>query len=139
MGTVIRPEVSRKNRYWLPKHRFYELRHFCMQYGEWKKKYASLQATPPKVDLESIRVQSGQHADPTAVYAEARLYYRERIEMVEKISKESAQDLYGPFLKAVTEGLSYEHLRSKEGVPCCKDTWYAIYRRFFWLLDKARK
>lgn len=38
-------------------------------------------------------------------------------------------------LRAVTEGMSYEHISP----PCCKEIWYAAYRRFFWLLDKARK
>ena len=36
---------------------------------------------------------------------------------------------------ALTEGLSYE----KMAPPCCKEVWYTAYRRFFWLLDKARK
>jgi hypothetical protein len=38
-------------------------------------------------------------------------------------------------LLAVTEEVSYEHISP----PCCKEVWYAAYRRFFWLLDKARK
>ena len=39
MSTVIRPEISKKNLYWIPKHRYYELKHFCLQYPEWKKNY----------------------------------------------------------------------------------------------------
>ena len=37
MSTVIRPEISEKNKYWISKHRFYELRHFCLQYREWER------------------------------------------------------------------------------------------------------
>lgn len=37
MSTVLRAELSRKNRYWISKHRYYELKHFCLQYPEWKK------------------------------------------------------------------------------------------------------
>lgn len=47
MGTVIRPEISVKNRYWLPKHRYYELYHFCLQYH-----------SCPKVKIKRGRVQS---------------------------------------------------------------------------------
>lgn len=42
MGTVIRPELSKKNRNWIEKHRYYELKHFCMQYNIWKQTYVSL-------------------------------------------------------------------------------------------------
>lgn len=42
MGTVIRSELSRKNPYWIEKHRYYELKHFCLQYPIWKQSYSSL-------------------------------------------------------------------------------------------------
>ena len=139
MGTAIRPEISIKNRYWLPKHRFYELRHFCLQYDDWKRSYASLQGQPSRSQLGSIRVNYGQVSNPTAAYAEARLYYRERIEMIENVANDAGEHLAPLLIKAVTRGLSYEQLNAAEGIPCCKDVWYVMYRRFFWLLDKARK
>lgn len=39
MSTTIRPEVSEKNQYWIEKHRYYELKHFCLQYPIWRKSY----------------------------------------------------------------------------------------------------
>lgn len=42
MGTTIRPEISKKNRYWIDKHRYYELKYFCLQYPTWKKAHSSL-------------------------------------------------------------------------------------------------
>lgn len=42
MGTTIRPELSEKNPYWIERHRYYELKHFCLQYPIWKKAYAAL-------------------------------------------------------------------------------------------------
>lgn len=139
MSTTIRPELSAKNRYWLPRHRYYELYHFCLQYPDWKKSYRSLDGFPIK--SPSLIVPNGQteQANPTAVYAEARLYYRERMDMVENAAKDAAADLYLPLLRAVTEGISYECLNTRENIPCGKDVWYGMYRRFFWLLDKARK
>lgn len=59
--------------------------------------------------------------------------------MVEQVAKKAAGDLAPLMLKSVTEGISYEKLRASEGIPCCKDVWYAVYRRFFWLLDKERE
>lgn len=50
MGTTIRPELSEKNPYWIEKHRYYELKHFCLQYPIWRKAYSVLDgyANPPK-------------------------------------------------------------------------------------------
>lgn len=79
------------------------------------------------------------HSDPTVVFAEAKIYYRERLDMVQRTAKAAADDLYSYLLEAVTTGLSYEVLNSQKRIPCCKDTWYVMYRRFFWLLDKERK
>lgn len=41
-------------------------------------------------------------------------------------------------LNGVTEGWSYDILKARLGIPCCKDTYYELYRRFFWLLNKER-
>ena len=45
MATVLRPELSSKNKYYIDKHRYYELKHFCLQYTEWKKSYSTFDDT----------------------------------------------------------------------------------------------
>lgn len=45
MATMIRPELSRNNKYWISKHRYYELKHFCLQYPLWKSAYAAFDDT----------------------------------------------------------------------------------------------
>ncbi len=107
MGTTIRPEISVKNKYWLSKHRYYELKHFCLQYPEWKKSYISLDGLPSRSSGITERVDGGMPSNPTAVYAEARIYYKDRMDMVEKAAAEAAGDLHAFLLKAVTEGLSF--------------------------------
>ena len=135
MGTVIRPEVSAKNKYWLSKHRYYELKHFCLQYPEWKRAYHDLDGLPARSASVTGFTRGGQTPNPTELYAEARIYYKDRMTMVEQAAREAAADLAEMMLRAVTEEVSYEHISP----PCCKEVWYAAYRRFFWLLDKARK
>ena len=139
MSTVIRPELSVKNRYHLSKHRYYELKHFCLQYPEWKQNYISLDGFPEKVSFGDLKNSRSYKSDPTFIYAEARLYFAERMNLVENAVKEAADDLSSYLLKAVTEGLSYEAMNKIDRIPCCKDVWYDIYRKFFWLLDKTRK
>ena len=139
MGTTIRPELSKKNKYWVEKHRYYELKHFCLQYPIWKQAYASLDGLSRRPEDLSILQKTNQISDPTSKCAEAKMYYYDRIFMIESIANEVTPELASYIIKAVTEGVSYEHLKTRLGIPCSRDTYYDLYRRFFWLLNKARK
>jgi len=138
MGTIVRPEVSDKSEYWVERHRYYELKHFCLQYPIWKKAYEALDGYSTRSACVVETPEKYAKSDPTARVAESRLYFYERMKMLETTSIE-AGPLFGTYLlKAVTEGISFECLKTKYGIPCCKETYYDVYRRFFWLLSKAR-
>lgn len=136
MGTVIRPDISQKNKYWIDKHRHYELKHFCLQYPEWKKTYNSSPNISSSTTNEVSR--SNIHSDPTFKEVMRKKRYLERIELIEQIAREADNNLHSYILKGVTEGLSYAHLKHRLDIPCSKDTYYDRYRRFFWLLDQTR-
>lgn len=77
MGTTIRPEVSVKNKYWIDKHRHYELKHFCLQYPRWKKLYIYLDnKTTISQKLYEVKGNSGK-VDITARIAIDKAYYNE--------------------------------------------------------------
>lgn len=139
MATVIRAEISEKNKYWIDKHRHYELKHFCLQYPSWKKAYADFDNS--SISLSTIEgiPTSNIPGDPTAKRAIMKARYSERIDLVEKAAKEADRYLHDYILKAVTEGLSYTYLRSKLDIPCGRDMFYDRYRRFFWILSESRK
>ena len=138
MATVIRPELSVKNKYYINKHRHYELKHFCLQYPSWKKECVELDIPSITSSAAEKMPSSNIPGDPTAKFAMRRAYYSERIKLVERIAKEADEFLHDYILKGVTEGLSFTYLRSKLGIPCSRDTYYDRYRRFFWLLSEAR-
>lgn len=138
MSMKVRPTISIKNKYWIDKHRHYELKHFCLQYPSWKRMYADLEN--PAISLSRLdSMPSGSiTSDPTSRSALKKTYYSERINLIERIAKEADEFLYDYILKAVTEELSYTYLKSKLNIPCGKDMYYDRYRRFFWLLNQAR-
>lgn len=139
MSTTIRPELSYRNRYWIERHRYYELKHFCLQYPIWKKARSTLDSFS-KVSMDIIPIsKTNLISSPTEKCADARLFYSKRIDMVEKIAKETDDSLYNYILRAVTEGISYDCLRTRLDMPCCKDVYYNLYRRFFWLLSRERR
>lgn len=139
MATVIRPEISQNNKYWIDKHRHYELKHFCLQYPLWKRAYSELENVGISLAvIDGVRT-SNLPGDPTAKRVMLRTFYSERIELIERIAKETDRYLYPYILKAVTEELSYTYLKTKLDIPCGRDMYYDRYRRFFWLLSEARK
>jgi hypothetical protein len=138
MATTIRPELSEKNRYWISKHRHYELKHFCLQYPVWKQLYADCLDLSIRATKINETPSVGLSADLTAKYALRRTYYADRIKMVEKAALEADRDLYAYILKAVTEGLSFTYLKTRLDIPCTRDMYYDRYRRFFWLLSEMR-
>lgn len=138
MGTAIRPELSEKNRYWIEKHRYYELKHFCLQYPIWRKAYQALDGLSRRpTDLTTFS-KTGSISDPTARCAEAKLFYSDRMDLIERVAMETDSELASYILKAVTNGISYDCMKARSDIPCCKDTYYKLYRRFFWLLSKER-
>lgn len=138
MATVLRPELSIKNKYHIDKHRHYELKHFCLQYPTWKKAYIDLDNVGISLSTTE-RIASGNlPGDPTARRAVAKAQLIERIEMVEKSARDADDYLWEYILKGVTENLSYTYLKTKMDMPCGKDMYYDRYRKFFWLLSKVR-
>lgn len=138
MATAIRPEISTKNKYYIDKHRYYELKHFCLQYGEWKKAYLACTDSVIYASKLDDSIKSTTPSDLTAKYAMKRVWYGERLKLIERTAMEADEYLWHYILRAVTEGLSYVHLKTKLNIPCGKDMYYDRYRKFFWLLSRAR-
>ena len=139
MSTTIRPELSPKNCYWIEKHRYYELKHFCLQYPSWRRKYNSLISYPSGWPSITPPTKTNVIVDPVTKNVDERLFYANRMDMLERVAQETDAELARYILKAITEGISYDHMRARSDIPCCKDTYYDLYRRFFWLLSKERQ
>lgn len=136
MATIIRPDISRKNKYWINKHRHYELKHFCLQYPEWKRECRG--TINIRSSVISMTPSRSGPSDPTASHVIRKTRYLERIELIERIAREADEEIHSYILKGVTEGLSYTYMKSQLKIPCGKDMYYDRYRRFFWLLSKER-
>lgn len=135
----IKPELSKRNPYKLDKHRYYELKHFCLQYPDWKKKYLSIDGYS-KYDLNNIvgLRKVGGRFSPTEECAVAREKYLKKMEMVEQSCISADTDLKDYILEAVTKDRSYNYLSTMLEMPCSRDMYYDRYRKFFWALDKLR-
>lgn len=134
----LKPELSQRSKYWIPRHRYYELKHYCLQYPEWKKKLAELNTMliaygPSEVHRSDISRSSEN-------LAIKRYELSRAMELVEECARTATDELtLQPYIfKAVTEGVPYVQLQAKYSIPCGPDMYYDAYRRFFWILSERK-
>ena len=139
MSTKVRSKLQKSNKYCISQHRYYELKHFCLQYPIWKKTLSALGGCKYGRSDISVTRPDGSVSDPTADFAEEKIFYSERISMIERTADQTDHELSDYILKGVTEGVSYEHLKAKLNIPCCREKYYELYRRFFYLLSIERQ
>lgn len=133
MSDFVKPELSSKNQYHLNRHRYYELKHFCLQYPFWKKQLNDLAYIPGGIKPFVGNKYAVQN--PTATLAEKRAILSENIRIVESAAKLTDPFLAPYILKHVTEGGTYETINAQMHIPCNREYYYRLYRRFFWILD----
>ena len=133
----LKPELSEKNEYWISRHRYYELKHFCLQYPEWKRAILELHNKYGYSITE--RIKSFVISKPTEKIAEQAIFYSNLISLVENTAYKTDDKLALYILKGVVEERSYTYLRSVLNIPCCRNEYYELYRKFFWILSNSRK
>ena len=133
-----RAELSVKNKYWIPKYRYYELKYFCLQYPEWRKRYSEvdLLASP---SMNRRVSDTNNIPDIVAKKAIEKGRYANLMKQVEQAAISADSDIYQYIIKGVTEGMSYTYMEAYLRIPCSKDTYYDRYRKFFWLLDQTHE
>ena len=129
-----RSELSTKNKYWIPKFRYLELKNYCLQYPDWKQELAQISSLQTHFQISP----TGNFSDPTYTVVLKRARLLQNINLIEDIASEADDFLAKWIIKGVTESLSYEYLHLQLDMPISRDTYYDRYRRFFWLLDKER-
>ena len=135
--TDIRPELSSKNRYWLERHRYYELKHFCLQYPYWKRSVKEIDGLYSK--KFPVEIFGGNFSNPTLKAVEIREEYSNKMILLQDAVMAASPELSDYIFKAVTEGLAYENLHLIHGLPCGREYWYELYRKFFYILSDSRK
>ena len=136
MSTRIRPETSKKNPYYISKHRQYELKHFVMQYPEWEGKLKELSGLVKVPCTDDDKIIPGSVSDKTGDTAVLRELYSRNIDMVIKAAEET-HPRYGLIIaKNVICEQTYRDW--SEGQMLSRDEYYRLYRKFFYILDKLR-
>lgn len=135
MGTNIRNSVSEANPYYISKHEYLMAKHFALQYNDWKKAKGEIERRVGS----GFRIREGHDqavVSPVEKAMEDSEKYAFRMDLVERAAKIAGEDIWEIVLIGVTTECNYEYLRLIKGIPCCKDVYYRMYRKFFWELNR---
>lgn len=112
--SYLKNELSRKSKYWIGKHRYLELKHFCLQYSEW----AEIIHGPD----DDFRAMAGRN-----------------MTLVNETIRDTDSEIGEYLFMAIVQERTYPWLKDVMDIPCGKDMFYDRYRKFFWLLDKKKR
>lgn len=136
MGTVIRPELSKKNKYYISKYRYYELKYYCLQYPEWKKELSECEEKIVRTSSLILSKREKSLEDRVSEIAIRKNSLEEKIEAIVSSCKLADCSIWNFLLIAVTEGVSWTYLSTALRMPASKDMYYDRYHKFFYILSR---
>lgn len=124
-------------KYNIGKHRFYELYHFCLQYNDWKWSLDNIYGNGVKSpQISDMPKGKGLTADVVSDLGIKRAEIEHNIMIIEDAARAADESLYEYILYAVTnEDITYKYLSTVKRIPCSKNTWYAVRKKFYYMLD----
>ena len=124
-------------KYSISNERYRELYYFCLQYDERKQKLETLRGL--QRSPQDGQPHGSSVSDPTAKNGAIAATLSRDNEIIEQAAIESGGgDLYQWLFKAVTHNYTYDNMRVYYNMPCCKNEFTKIRRKFFYLLDQKK-
>lgn len=133
----IRTDTSDRSSYHLDKERYLELKHFCLQYPNWKKELSNMQKFPSGSILDLSDKTDKVGTDTIYKTVAKMVLLRDKVHLVDvTLLRAEENDIIREYLKeCITKGTSYAKLNAKYMVPCGRDRFYKSYRKFFYILS----
>lgn len=128
----VRSRFSARSKYYISKHAFLVVLHYCMMYQEWLAEYKS------SAGLRGVQSGSGSSgiSDPTASQAIRLHELEEKIDLIERTAFDAEPGIASYLLRGVTtEGMTFDKLKG-QGLPCERKMYYDRRRKFYWLMSQ---
>lgn len=141
MGTKIRAEISERNDYFISKEKYYELKHFCLQYSEWKNELKEITAKYGKTydtDIPAVKKDGTKFSRITEDIIFRRDELIRKMQLIEVTAKETDEVFGNYILLVVTGAATFDFIKNYMKVPISRNKFYENYRKFFWLLAQRR-
>lgn len=124
--------------YGISKHRYQELKAFCLQYDEKKEK---IQYGMKGMRQDGMPGGGPSTESPVEQQALDNVAYIKDIRMIEEAAVRANPGIWKYILRSVTQGLPYENVEydSELGkIPMCRADFYGTRKLFYKILDELK-
>lgn len=137
MGTTIRTKLSKQNKWYIPKERYLELKHWCLQYQWWKEEVSNYYWYS-RTELTQINNIYPGGISPVELAYERMKEFEYKIDLFETCIKATTDDpeIQNALWLGLKEGKSYKVMHALGIIHCSERMYYDNYHKFFWILDK---
>lgn len=128
-------ELSKKNKYHIPREDYLTAIHYSLRYPLWKEEVDAMADTSKAIQYDKDRVQTSGGYDST-FEAAARVMEtgkQSKIQMIDDIIHQVANDMDYWLRLGVCYGLTFDQLKGK-GMPCERDMYYLMKRHYYFEL-----
>ena len=133
--------MSRRNsysgKYVISKSEFLSAKYYALRYKEWVSEMELVTDTVRAITYDGDMVQGSGTGNPTEQLAIRRAELTHKIRNIEDSAREADEELCKYILIAVTEeDMTFDKLRRMTGIPCGKDLYYHLRRKYYYILAK---
>ena len=133
--------MSRRNSYsgkfTLSKSEFLSAKYYALRYKEWRTEWETMTDTVRAITYDGDMVQSSGTGSPTEQLAIRRAELTHKIRIIEETAEETEPAMSKHILLYVTEeDMTFEKLKRISGIPCGKNLFYHLRRKYYYLLAK---
>ena len=128
---------SSKSKYAIPKEDYLTAVHYSLRYPAWKKELEAMANTSRAITYDKDKVQTSGGYDST-YEAAVRIIDSEiaiKVNMIDDIIAIVADGMDYFLCLGVCYGFTFDQLKGK-GLPCERDKYYQIRRRYYYELAK---
>lgn len=133
----MREYTLRLDGYGISGDRYKELLYMCRQYDEMRRRLDRIRAGADEPRPSGGGARGGVK-DPTGSRAAraADSWCAARIHAIEQAAVAADPAVCRYILRNVTRGVSYDQMAAAARIPCGREAFYTLRRKFFWLLDQ---
>ena len=126
---------SENSKYYIPKEDYLTAVHYSLRYPLWVEEAKALADTSAAIRYDKDKVQTTPNYDSTFEAAVRLSMINDKIELVDATIDKVSDGLSYWLRLGVCHGLTFEQLKGKK-MPCERDKYYLIRRRFYYELCK---
>jgi len=131
----MKNETNKKNPYWISKHRYLELKHWCMQYSDWEEECQSYTYLTSKIPEGE---KSSEVSDSTYQMTIRIGKLKRKMYLIADICKQVAPNYAITLMVAITNNFSYDDVVVYNPSLPSRSDWYKTRRKFFYILSQER-